>query len=90
MVKKELVRELSEKTGFSQKDCENFLISFQDVVKETVFEKREDIKLSGFGNFSLRQTDAREGRIPSTGETTMFPASENLKFKASGSLKRTK
>lgn len=89
MVKKELLKAMSEETGFSQKDCEVFLNGFQEVVKTAVFENREDVKISGFGNFSLRKTEAREGKIPSTGETSMFPASENLKFKASSTLKRT-
>lgn len=85
MNKKELVRELSEKSGLTQKDAEQVLNAFID----TVVESEEDIKIVGFGTFTWRERAGRTGRNPQDPEKEItIPASRNIAFKASKTLKQ--
>ena len=45
-------------------------------------EKGEDVKLTGFGVFKMRETEAREGKNPKTGEPISIPAGRKLVFAA--------
>lgn len=47
----------------------------------------EDVRLTGFGSFSVAQRAARSGRNPQTGQTIQIQASKQPKFKAGSSLK---
>ena len=57
-----------------------------DTIKETL-EKGEKIKISGFGNFVVRDKNARAGRNPQTGEEITISARRVLTFKPSQVLK---
>ena len=50
-------------------------------------ENGEEVKLSGFGNFSLRDKTARVGRNPKTGEEKMISARRVVTFKTGQKLK---
>lgn len=52
-------------------------------------KKGEDVRLVGFGIFSVQQMAAREGRNPRTGETIKIAASKRATFKAGKELKDT-
>ena len=58
-----------------------------EIIKETL-EKGEKIKISGFGNFVVRQKRARRGRNPQTGEEIEITARKVLTFKSSPILKQ--
>lgn len=65
LVKADLVNCLSEVTGFSKTDSQKFVDTFFVSISEALCEGK-DVKLSGFGNFSLRDKVARPGRNPKT------------------------
>ena len=46
-----------------------------------------EVKLAGFGKFTVAEREARQGRNPQTGETIQIEASKNVKFKAASALK---
>jgi nucleoid DNA-binding protein len=50
-------------------------------------QKKEDVAISGFGTFKVKQTKARMGRNPKTGETIQIPAKKKVAFRASKDLK---
>ena len=57
-----------------------------EVIKETL-ESGEDVLISGFGKFSVREKQERKGRNPQTGEPLMLSARKVVTFKCAGVLK---
>lgn len=60
MIKNEIVKEIANKTGITQKDTDAVLTAFQEVVKENVI-KGEDVKIIGFINFEKITIPAKSG-----------------------------
>lgn len=60
MIKNEIVKEIANKTGITQKDTDAVLTAFQEVVKENVI-KGEDVKIIGFINFEKVTIPAKSG-----------------------------
>jgi integration host factor subunit alpha len=58
-----------------------------EIMKDTL-AKGEDLLISGYGKFSVKQKNARRGRNPQTKETLMLAARKVLVFKASGVLRK--
>lgn len=86
MNKKELVKAMSEQLGTTQKAAAEQLDAVLDVITAALVAG-EDVKISGFGTFSVTERAAREGRNPQTGETIQIAASKSPKFKAAKALK---
>ena len=68
--------------GFSKKEAIDIVETVFETVKKTL-EKGEKIKISGFGNFVVRDKKARPGRNPQTGKEITISARRVLTFKAS-------
>ena len=62
MTKLEIVTNLYEKLGFSRRECANIVDAFFDVIKKTLAEE-ENVKISGFGNFIVKQKKARVSKV---------------------------
>ena len=79
MTKKELVAAVSEKTGLTKKDSEAALSAILDAISESL-SKGNDVQLTGFGTFEVKDRPARSGRNPATGETETldFPTKSNV------------
>jgi DNA-binding protein HU-beta len=77
--KQEIVKQLSEKTGSSQKDAETHLNAFLDLVRDAMHQN-DEIRLVGFGSFSVQETAAREGVNPQTHQKMHIPAGKRVKF----------
>ena len=58
-----------------------------EIMKDTL-ANGEDLLISGYGKFSVRQKNARRGRNPQTKEALMLQARKVLVFKASGVLRK--
>lgn len=86
MTKAEIVEAVYEKIGFSKKEAGEIVELIFDTIKETL-ERGEKIKISGFGNFVVRQKRPRIGRNPQTGEEIEITARKVLTFKPSQILK---
>ena len=86
MNKKELVKAIAEKLETTQKAAAEQLDAVLDVITAAMVAG-EDVKISGFGTFSVTERAAREGRNPQTGETIQIAASKAPKFKAAKALK---
>ena len=57
-----------------------------EIIKESL-ERSEDVMISGFGKFSVREKSARRGRNPQTGESMTIEARRVVTFKNSGKMK---
>ena len=86
MNKKELITAIAEKMNASKKDAGDFIDSFVEVVSSSL-EKKEDVKLVGFGTFSVSERKARKGVNPQTKEPIEIPARTVPKFKPGNELK---
>lgn len=86
MNKTELVGAIAEKSGLSKKDADKALAAFVETVTETL-KSGDKIQLIGFGNFEVRERDARTGINPLTKETIEIAASKTPVFKAGKAFK---
>ena len=87
MTKADIIEAVYEKVGgFSKKEAAEIVETVFNVVKETL-ERGEKIKISGFGNFVVRDKNARAGRNPQTGQEITISARRVLTFKPSQVLK---
>ena len=75
------------KVGFSRKESAEIVDLVFDLMKETL-ENGEKIKISGFGNFTIREKRSRKGRNPQTGEEIQISARRVLTFKPSQVLRK--
>jgi integration host factor subunit alpha len=88
MTKAEIVQALYSKVGgFSRKESAELVDLVFEMMKETL-GRGEKIKVSGFGNFVLRDKRQRPGRNPQTGEPIRISERRVLTFKASQILKQ--
>ena len=86
MTKAEIVEQIYERVGFSKKEAAELVEKVFDIMKETLAQG-EKVKISGFGNFVVRQKNARKGRNPQTGQEILLEARRVLTFKPSLVLK---
>jgi integration host factor subunit alpha len=86
MTKADIVEVVHNRTGFSKKESSEAVESILEILKEEL-EEGEKVKLSGFGNFVIRQKDVRKGRNPKTGQEMEITARRVLTFKPSQKLK---
>ncbi|MGE3551066.1 MAG: integration host factor subunit alpha [Geobacter sp.] len=87
MTKADIVEKIHSTTGLSKKDSAAMMESVFTIMKESL-EAGESIKVSGFGNFEVKQKDARRGRNPQTGEAITIEARKVLTFKPSTLLRQ--
>lgn len=88
MTKAEIVQAVYDRLGgFSKKEAAELVDLVFELMKETL-GRGEKIKVSGFGNFVLRDKRRRQGRNPQTGEPIEITERRVLNFKASQILKQ--
>jgi len=82
VTKADIIESVYEKVGFSKKEAAEIVEMVFDTIKETL-EQGEKIKISGFGNFIVRDKKSRVGRNPQTGEEIEISARRVLTFRPS-------
>ena len=86
LTKADIVERVYKEAGFSKKEAADLVDLVFKVIKETL-ARGEKVKISGFGNFSIRDKATRIGRNPQTGEAMEISARRVLTFKPSQVLK---
>src|SRR6476660_793485 len=86
LTKAELADLLSEKVGLNKREAKDMVEAFFEEIRGAL-ERGESVKLSGFGNFQLRDKPQRPGRNPKTGEEIPISARRVVTFHASQKLK---
>src|ERR1017187_9059224 len=86
MTKADIVEKVYEKIGFSKKESSEFVELVFETLKQ-VLEAGEKVKISGFGNFVIRQKKERIGRNPQTGSQITISSRRVLTFRPSQVLK---
>ena len=86
LTKAELAELLFEQVGLNKREAKDMVETFFDEIRDAL-ERGEAVKLSGFGNFQLRDKPQRPGRNPKTGEEIPITARRVVTFHASQKLK---
>ncbi len=86
LTKADIVERVYKEAGFSKKEAADLVDLVFKVIKDTL-ARGEKVKISGFGNFSIRDKPTRVGRNPQTGEAMEITARRVLTFKPSQVLK---
>lgn len=86
LTKADIAENLVEEIGLSKKDSKDLVESFFDSIRETLIQG-EQVKLSGFGNFEVREKSQRPGRNPKTGEEIPITARTVVTFRPGQKLK---
>ncbi|MDA8792304.1 integration host factor subunit alpha [Bacteriovoracaceae bacterium] len=86
LTKADIVERIYKEAGFSKKEAADMVELIFKIIKDTL-ARGEKVKISGFGNFSIRDKANRVGRNPQTGESMEISARRVLTFKPSQILK---
>ncbi len=86
LTKAELAELLFERVGLNKREAKDIVDTFFEEIRESL-ARGEEVKLSGFGNFQVRDKPPRPGRNPKTGEVIPIEARRVVTFHASQKLK---
>lgn len=86
LTKDKLVIRLQTQLGLTKSESRQMVERLFGLMKDTL-SNEEDLLVSGFGKFSVRQKNARRGRNPQTKESLILSARKVLVFKTSGVLR---
>jgi len=84
--KTELIEKIAEEAAVSTSEVHKHFEAFERVVTEAL-KGGEEVRITGFGKFSVRERKAREGRNPQTGEKIKIAASKVPAFSAGNAFK---
>jgi DNA-binding protein HU-beta len=85
--KDELARDVAERSGLEVGQAKRAIAATLEAIEEQIGEGNE-VRLTGFGKFSVSQRAAREGRNPRTGESMHIAAKSVPRFSAGAELKK--
>ena len=86
LTKKDIIYDISEKTGLDEKTASEGLETFLEIIKSNL-SKGEAVGFSGFGKFSVKEKRARRGRNPRTGEELIIAPRRVINFTLSNVLR---
>ena len=86
ITKIDIIEYLSDKYQLSKHDTKNVMENFLEEIRSSL-ESGHDVKLSGFGNFELRDKSSRPGRNPKTGDVVPVSARRAVTFKPGQKLR---
>ena len=86
VTKDSLIEPIHTEVGLNKREAKEFVEEFFEIIKSTL-EEGHDIKISGFGNFILRNKKSRPGRNPKTGEEVTISERRVVTFKSGLKLK---
>ena len=86
LTKAEIAETLYEELGLNKREAKEFVEIFFNEISETLISG-VDVKISGFGNFILRDKKERPGRNPKTGEDVTISPRRVVTFRAGQKLK---
>ena len=85
--KTDLALAIQKENGFTLKQAQELVETILKIIKETL-GSGEEVLISGFGKFRVKQKAERMGRNPATGSKMLLPPRRVVTFKCSGKLKK--
>ncbi len=86
LTKAEIANRLFDEVGLNKREAKEFVDSYFEIIKNAL-EEGDNVKLSGFGNFQLRDKKERPGRNPKTGEEIPISARRVVTFRPGQKLR---
>ena len=86
LTKADIVDAVSSELGFSKRQSINIVDSLLEIIKNSL-SSGDDVLVSGFGKFCIKEKGARKGRNPATGSDMMLAPRKVVTFKCSGKLR---
>ena len=86
LTKADIISTLTNHFSFTKKKAADTTETLLEIIKKTL-ESGEDVLISGFGKFCVKQKEERRGRNPATGGDMMLPPRKVVTFKCSGKLR---
>ncbi|NQT70841.1 MAG: integration host factor subunit alpha [Desulfobacteraceae bacterium] len=86
LTKADIITEVVSENGYSRHQATNTVETLLEFIKKTL-ESGEDVLVSGFGKFCVKQKSERRGRNPATGGDMMLKARKVVTFTCSGILR---
>jgi integration host factor subunit alpha len=86
LTKADMAEHLFDELGLNKREAKDIVESFFEEIRASL-ERGEQVKLSGFGNFDLREKKERPGRNPKTGEEIPITARRVVTFRPGQKLK---
>jgi integration host factor subunit alpha len=86
LTKIQIVESIHNQIGFTQKGSSKIVETLLEIIKNTL-ESGEDVLISGFGKFCVKEKKERKGRNPATGDPMMLAPRKIVAFKCSGKLR---
>ena len=87
LTKADIVEKVYMEMGYPKEKSFHIVELLLESIK-TCLESGDDVLVSGFGKFCVKDKHARKGRNPATGETAILPARRVVTFKCSGKLRK--
>ena len=86
LTKTVIVESVHNRLRIPRKECIEIVETLLEIIKSTL-ESGEDVLISGFGKFNVKEKGERWGRNPATDEDLVLPARKVVTFKGSGKLR---
>ena len=86
LTKLDIVEMVIQRIGFTRNKSMDVVEQVLEIIKRTL-EQGDDVLVSNFGKFAVKEKDQRKGRNPATGETMLLDARRVITFKGSNTLR---
>ena len=86
LTKAHIIEALAEQIGYTKNQSVNMIETLLEIIKKTL-ETGEDVLISGFGKFCVKEKQGRRGRNPATGEDMMLDPKRVVTFRCSRQLR---
>ena len=86
LTKAGIVQVVAQETGLTKNRSSHAVEKLMGLIKNTL-ASGEDVMISGFGKFRVKEKSQRRGRNPATGDDLILPARKVVTFKCSGKLR---
>jgi integration host factor subunit alpha len=86
LTKMEIVNSLADQIGYPKNQAAEMMATVLEIIKKAL-ESGEDVMISNFGKFCVKEKKARRGRNPATGEDLMLKPRKVVTFRWSGKLR---
>jgi integration host factor subunit alpha len=86
LTKRDIVDQISDQLGSTLNEATDATETLLEIIKSTL-EAGDDVLVSGFGKFCVKDKKERKGRNPATGEDAILSARRVVTFKCSGKLR---
>jgi len=87
LTKNEIVDRIADSNGYPKSQSSDVLETLLEIIK-TALASGEDVMVSGFGKFCVKEKKPRRGRNPATGEDMMLDPRRVVTFRCSGKLRK--